>query len=262
LGAKSTFNPQYFWPVLYRSGNRMVAFANVEPRFWSNPPEKSSAVLQMSELAVPLQVDPGKLCSLTRFETLVIAAEDARAAAVNDTVTMAAPDVLMRFDSDLKVVAAFTGRFVPKQISLDEAGWACLFVEVDQRRELWLVTPEGVRVANCPVLADVGDPVQPPLIGYDRRMFVLTKSHLVAIDPHGQTLWTSAVPGSAVGAGVTTNGQVLLTSASSLLAYGPDGQARELFRSSEDITSPPIITSHHEILLCEGKKLHCLEVHG
>jgi hypothetical protein len=251
-------NERTFWPVLFRNGNRMIAFANVEPEYWNQPPGKSSAFIEMCELETPFRVDDNRNCRLKGSETLTIAAENARAAAVNDLITMAAPDVLIRFDSDLKVVSAFTGHFIPKQISLDESGWACIYVEVDRRPALWLVTPEGVRVLNWPAPVELGEPIQAPIIGYDRRMYLLSKSHLVAVDPQGKTLWMKPVPSPAVGAGVTINGRVLVSAGAILLAYAPDGQASELLRFSEELTSPPIITSHHEILLCMGKKLHCL----
>lgn len=255
------FDVTYSWPVLFRAGNRMLAFANVQPAFRHGPPPKSSALLQMIELAVPIELDASKLVSnLKRFETLEIAAENSRAAAVNGVVTMAAPDLLMRFDPDLKVAAAFSGTFTPSQISLDESGWACLLVKAGGERALWMVTPEGVRVANWPLPRELDDPIQPPILGYDRRMYLLTRAQLAAIDAQGRTLWTKVVPGGAVGGGVTVNGRVLVTSLTSVLAFAPDGEHTVLHRFEEPVGSPPIITSHHEILLSAGKQLHCLAV--
>lgn len=255
------YNETYSWPVLFRAGNRMLAFANVQPAFQHGPQEKSSAVLQMIEFAMPMQLDASKLVrNLKRFETLEIAAENSRAAAVGGMVTMAAPDILVRFDSDLKVAAAFSGKFTPTQISLDESGWACIFVKVDGARALWMVTPEGVRVANWSLPNELDDPIQPPILGYDRRMYLLTRSQLAAVDAQGRLLWMKLVPGGSVGGGVTVNGRVLVTSSTSVLAFAPDGEHVVLHRFEEPVGSPPIITSHHEILLAAGKQLHCLAV--
>ena len=255
------YDETYSWPVLFRNGSRMVAFANVQPAFRHGPPPKSSALLQLIELTAPMELDASKLVrNLKRFETLEIAAENSRAAAVNGSVTMAAPDGLLRFDSDLKLTAAFSGKFTPTQISLDESGWACIFVKVDGGRAVWMVTPEGVRVANWQLPKEVDDPIQPPILGYDRRMYLLTKAQLAAVDPQGRLLWTKVVPGGSVGGGVTVNGRVLVTSSTSLLAFTPDGEHTVLRRFDEPVSSPAIITSHREILLSAGKQLHCLAI--
>ena len=253
------YDENYSWPVLFRDGLRMLAFANVRPAFRHGPPEKGSSLLQMIELGMPMEIDAGKLVrNLKRFETLHISGENSRAAAENGIVTMAAPNALVRIDSNLQIAGAFSGTFTPLQIALDEAGWIYLFIKAGAERAIWIVTPEGLRVAQWPIPMEVADPIQPPILAYDRRIYLLTKAQLVALDAQARLLWVKPVPGGAVGAGVTMNGQVLVTGSKSLFAFQPDGEYKELRKFDETITSPPAYTSHHEILVGAGKRLYCL----
>ena len=253
------YTEDYSWPVLFRNGIRMLAFANVRPAFQHGPPEKGFSLLQMIELGMPLETDAGKLVrNLKRFETLHIGAENSRAAAENGIVTMASPNALVRFDSNLQVAGAFSGTFTPLQIALDEAGWSYLFAKIGASRAIWVVTPEGVRVAQWPMPIEVADLIQPPILGYDRRVYLLTSAQLVALDSQARLLWVKPVPGGSVGAGVTINGQVLVTGSKSLFAFQADGEYKELRKFEEVITTPPTYTSHHEILVGAGKRLHCL----
>jgi hypothetical protein len=257
------YNEDYSWPVLFRAGTRLIAFANVRPAFQHGPREKGSSLLQLLELGMPIETDPGMLVrNLKRFETLQIGAESSRAAAENGFVAMAAPDVLVRFDSNLQVVGAFSGTFTPRQIAIDESDWIYLFatgaVGTGGGKAVWVLTPAGVRVAAWSLPVEVADPIQPPILGYDRRIYLLTSAQLVALDPGARLLWVKPVPGGAVGAGVTIDGRVLVSSSRALLAFQPNGEYRELYKFEDSVTTPPVYTSHHEILVGAGKKLYCL----
>jgi hypothetical protein len=253
------YNEDYAWPVMFRSGSRMLAFANIKPGFSHEAEEKGSSLIQLIELGSPLQTDPGKLVqNLTRFETLRIAVENSRAAAEKDTIVMAGPDVIASFGSDLSVQRIATGAFTPVQLSLDESGWIHLFVEEQGRKSLWILQPDLTRVTTWGAPQDFGDLLQPPILGYDRRVYLLTRGSLTAIDASAKLLWTRSVPGAAVAGGVTINGQVLVSASSELRAFRPDGESTALHRFDAAITTPATYTSHHEILVGSGHAIYCL----
>ncbi len=253
------YNNDYSWPLLLRSGNRMIAFASIRPGFGHAPVQPGSSLLQLIEIGVPMQTDPsGLVKNLTRFEALLISSADARAAAAGETIAMAAPNVLALFDTNLQVKAVYTGEFTPLQMSMDESGWMYLLVESGGSRSLWIVTPEGSRAAVWPASAQLGSVIQPPILGYDRRIYLLTAAQLVALDSEAKPLWTQVVPGGAAGAGVTIDGEVLVSTSNALLAFGPGGSHRELQRFNSPLTTPPVYTSHREIVVGGSKQLHCL----
>lgn len=253
------YSEDYAWPVLFRSGNRMLAFANIKAPFSHEAEEKGSSLIQLIELGSPLETDPGKLVkNLTRFETLRIKVENSRAAADRDTIVMAGPDVIASFGSELSVQRVATGSFTPIQLSLDESGWLHLFVESEGRKALWVLQPDLTRVATWTAPPDFGDLLQPPILGYDRRVYLLTRGALIAIDASGKLAWIRGVPGAAVAAGATINGQVLVSSSSELRAFRPDGESVSLYRFDGAITTPPTYTSHHEILVGAGRTIYCL----
>ena len=253
------YDENYAWPVLFRTGNRMLAFASIRPAFRHGGQEKGSSLLQLMELATPVQTDASKLVqNLTRFESLAIGLENAIAAAEGDVVAVAAQGVLLLFDSSLQVKGAYAGDFAPHQMSLDESKWVYLVVESAGKKALWVVTPDGVRAASSAFPPELGDLVQPPILGFDRKIYLLSASRLAALTPRAQVLWIKEVPGGSTGAGVTVDGRVLVAAGSSVLAFDAAGAHRLLHQFDERITTPPVYTAHHEILVGAGAKLYCL----
>ena len=253
------YNQDYSWPVLFRSGNRMVAFASIRPGFGHAPVQPGSSLLQLIELGTPLETDPsGLVKNLKRFEALLISCADARAAASGETIAMAAPNVLALFDTGLQVKTVYTGEFTPLQMSMDESGWMYVVVGSSGSRSLWVVTPEGLKAAvwrfpSPP--SELGDVIQPPILGYDRRVYLLSRAELAALDGAGKLLWRKPVPGGATGAGVTMDGYVLVSASSAVLAFDPGGDHREIHRSNAPLTTPPVYTSQREIVVGGSKQL-------
>ncbi len=253
------YNENFTWPVLYRSGNRMLALADVQPAFRHGGQSDGSSLLQLIELQTPVQTDASKLVqNLARFESLEITAEPIFAAAHNDTIAVAAEGVLALFASTLTVTAAVSMDFAPLFISMDEAGWIYLSGRAHQDRVLWVLNPQGARTAAWTIPNQVADPIQPPILGYDRRVYLLSGSQLVALGNRAEPLWIKPVPGGADGAGVTVDGRVLVCAGNALLAFDAAGEHRELHRFEERITTPPVYTSQHEIVVGAGHNVHCL----
>ena len=253
------YDENYSWPVLYRAGSRMLAFADIQPALRHSGQDKGSSLLQLIEVQTPIETDESKLVrNLARFEALQLSVESACAAAQNDTIAIAAAGVLALFDSTLKVTAALSMDFEPLFVSMDEAGWIYLSGASNRNRALWVLNPQGARTAAWTVPPDVADPFQPPILGYDHRVYLLTASQLVALGDRAELRWSKPVPGGALGAGVTVDGRVLVSAANALLAFDPSGGHKELHKFEDRITTPPVYTAHHEIVVGAGNKVYCL----
>ena len=257
------YDESYSWPVLLRAGNRMIACARVTSPFGHEEQKPGFALIQLIELGTPIDIDPGqRVRNLKRFESLRLNVEDIRVVSENDVIAVAARDVLVLFDTGLQVKAVLTGSFEPTQLSMDESGWMYLVAGTGDGRLLWILTPDGARAATWTMLPTAGSPIQPPILGYDRRIYLCSRSELVALNPQGHSLWTQTIPGEAVGAGVTVDGRVLLSASDAVLSYKPDGEHTVLYRFNEPVATPPVYTSDHEILVGAGSRLFCLALKG
>jgi len=257
------YDESYSWPVLFRTGNRMIACASMTPQFGHEERKPGFAIIQLIELGMPLDIDAGhRVHNLKRFESLRLNVEDIRVASENDVIAVASRNVLALIDTGLQVKAVLTGSFEPSQLSVDESGWMFLVVSTGGRSFLWILNPEGVRVGTWMMPPTTHAIIQPPILGYDRRIYLCGQTELAALDSQGHVLWTQTIPGESIGAGATIDGRVLLSTKDSVLSYRPDGEHSVLYRFSEPVSTPPVYTSHHEILVGAGSRLVCLTPKG
>jgi hypothetical protein len=122
-----------------------------------------------------------------------------------------------------------------------------------------VLTPDGSRTATRPLNPEYGAPIAPPAIGYDHAIHVVTADAIVALTADGQPLWERRPAGRIAGAGVSTDGRVLLTAGRELQAYDEKGEREVLFRSAEgSLVTPPVMSAAGEIFVATADTLVCL----
>jgi len=247
------------WPFLARRGNRFIDAAVDLPQPYRNEPPNRS-VLQHADLDAKNELDPVKVVSnLTALATLQMKTGTLSVAMRGDELAFAVPGSIFLSSSDLQPRAALHGDFVPRSLSVDELGRMHLVVAVGDRLELWVVAPEGSRTVTWPINPEYGVPIAPPAIGYDHGIHLITADAIVALSADGDLLWERRPSGRIAGAGVSTDGKVLVTAGRELPAYDAKGEREVLFRSLEgSFVAPPATSAAGEIFAATASVLYCL----
>jgi hypothetical protein len=254
------YDESYAWPLIVRDGARLIAFGNELPVPSHRPEPPRESIIQLMELAQPLKVDQYKLLqSLKRFESLHVLDPKLIAAVSGSTIHAAGSNLILQVSTSLEIQAAYSGDFQPLLVSLDEAGWMYLFAQVKERKSVMVLTPDGREVLAIPLSHEDENLELPPLVGYDHRIYLVTSEHVIAHSQDGKLLWRQFVPGRIAGAGVTVDGIVLVSAGSQVQAIHPDGSVAPVFRfEGEEIVSPPVYTSDHDLLVSTRKQVYCL----
>ncbi len=176
-----------------------------------------------------------------------------------DELTFAADGRIGLVDGGGVLTTALTAAFEPRWLSLDEAGRIYLLAAVDRTLALWLIEPDGGRRYVAVLPADVGEPVAAPIVSLDHRAFVLTRTHVIAVDAQGRELWRHIAAGRVAGAGVTADDQLLLAAGNELGVIDQKGTHRQLHDfSPRSVTTPPIQTARGEVLVATTDRLYVL----
>jgi hypothetical protein len=134
-----------------------------------------------------------------------------------------------------------------------------LVVAARDRLELWVLTPDGSRTVTRPINPELGVPIAPPAIGYDHAIHLITADAIVAFSADGDPLWERRPHGRIAGAGVSTDGRVLVAAGRELQAYDAKGEREVLFRSVEGpLVTPPAMSAAGEIFVATAEALYCL----
>ena len=251
----------FVFPLIARSGNRMVVVGTEIERFSHTPRPATESTIEFKEFGKPFAVDEmGMLNSVTRGGTLRVNSPALLAAVQGDAIRFAVPNALASISTDLEVRSACAAKFTPKLMSVDEAGSQYLIVESGGRTSLWAVAPDCKRFINLVLDPRYGSLVAPPVIGYDHRIYLVSSSYALAVSPEGKVLWERETLATAAGAGISVDDK-LLVSAGDTLAVLPDtGDLQILARFSGDrLLTYPVLTAHNQILVASKQNLYCLE---
>ncbi len=272
----ATGEPQFLlFPMFGQGYNRSVLRANGE-RLWlvgtelpvmshraTRSPEYT--ILELHTLGNPLRTDEEQmLLSNRRLETLMTRPVPMLTAVGASGLVLTAPNHLFLVDEALQVTADLQSVFTPLAISLDEAGLMYLIVRVPdeaeegvETRALWGLTPDGQRFLNVPIPAMPGDAYRPPMVGYDRTVYVVLEHEVVAVEPDGTQRWQQNAGAPIAGAVVTANHQVLVTAGPRILALDPaTGERRLVFEGPGDtLRTPPVLVSPKRLVVASDSQL-------
>jgi hypothetical protein len=253
------FGDEYLRPLCVMRGTRVLLLGNerqLDPHRHHLAEHSLISAVDVSEFLAPTA--PGDEAVGRRAGSLILQSTQAVGAVSGDRLVVAMPDRLLALGLDLKVRAAFSGQFQPQAISLDEAGRAHLLVQTAQGQALWVVSPAGRREMEVRV---EGVEPEPPIIGWDHRVYLPAKNRLVVVDPSGRLLPDYPARGPLAGAIVTADSQILASSGKELVAYLPRGREaapRVLWTFAAELVTPPVLTGGREILVASASELFCL----
>ncbi len=248
-------------PFLARRGQRFLE-VGIEQVTRPNPPQPPSLsfIEQLDLPAVPKLGTTGAVENLAALTALHIATTKLVVALHGDQLVFAVPGALYLSSTDLHPRVAFDGKFEPQRLSVDELGRIHLVAAVGAGRELWLVTPEGQRLAATPIPKELAALVAPPIVGCDHRVYLVGTGGVAAFDAAGKALWKRALPGVVAGAAVALDDVLVVAAGAALLGYDGDGEARPLFATpGAAFVTAPAMSAAGELLVASPEALVCLQ---
>jgi hypothetical protein len=256
-------SPKDAWPFIARRGSMLFNLAVELPQPWKNQPP-NSAILEHFDLPDTFQLDDKIILNLTGSAALYLGTAAVKIAMGKESVVLGLPGSILLSSIDLHPTATLDGDFVPQALSLDELGRIHLVVRSSLNTSaenaytaLWVLTPSGQRTAKVIFKPEYGAPFGQPIIGYDHRIFLL-HSGLSAYDAHGDFLWERWPKARVAGAGITSDGQLLVT-AGDLSAYDEKGERRLLFMlPGVSLVTPPAMSANGEIFVASKDTVYCL----
>jgi len=259
-----SFGENFVRPLLVRRNNRFVLSAIELEGAPHRPAPPNLSVIEYDELGPELKTDrSGLLFSLTATGKLLIRTNKFTAAMHDDTVAFAVPGRIYLSSSDMKVKEAFEGDFEPVSVSLDESGRMYFVALRGGRYELWILSPDGGLIGSHPLKPGMEHPVAPPIVAYDHRVFMVSSSAILAVDPSCKLLWEAGASSPIAGAAVTLDGHLIVSTGAEVSAFDERGRRTTLHSFPGDsLTSAPVLTGKQELLVASHSRLYCLTTDG
>ena len=247
-------------PFLARRGDRLafVALERALDPHGHHVPDTSR--VEVLDIGGPVQMDALELLRIRSSPgEIQFPMAHLLAALAGDTLVCAAPGRIYRVDLDLNIVVALEGDFAPLAMSLDEAGRIYLVVATPERRELWLLTPEGERIYAAALPKTAADPICPPIVGHDHTAYLLLGPWIHAVGAGGELRWSRAAGGALAGAIVTGDDRLVTVEGNEIAAYNATGERRALAAlPGAALCTPPVLTGRGEFLVASPERAYCL----
>jgi hypothetical protein len=258
-----SFGETFARTLLTRKGNRFVVAGVEQQGFPHRPTEANLSVVEYFDLADKMEIDSsGLLFSLTASGKFLVHTTKLKAAMYGDTVALAVPGRVLISSSDMKMKRALEGDFEPLMLSADEAGRLYMIVTSGGTRQLWILTAEGALAGTLALKTEWDTFIAPPAVGYDHRVYLVTKAWAICADAAGKLLWEKPVGGSAAGAAVTTDGHLVVTAGAEVASFDAQGTRKVLHTLSGDsFSTPAVVTARGEVLAASRSRLYCLTSH-
>jgi len=174
-------------------------------------------------------------------------------------VTLATPGAIYQVNFKLEIVDSFGGEFNPIAMSLDEQDRICLLVDAEGVRQVWLLTPLGKRIMASRLPAPLHAAAHPPIIGYNRRIYMHTSSHIAAIEPDGSLAWMRPALHRFGGVAITADDKLLASDGGEIVYFGPSGERVTVHDFKSDrLATAPVLTDKGELIVAGEKHLYCL----
>ena len=257
------YNEFFVWPILHRSGTRLIAAAVELPMIGPKPQPPTKSLFHITEVASPLKLSPYKiLLSISANQDLVFKEPNMIPVASRDILWAAMPGLLIRTSPAENIDGAWSGSFKPIAASADEAGWLHLVVETGPEghrvHELWIVTTEGRRTVRGSVPPAYASSTVPPVIGYDHRVYLRNTRSVAAFSPEGKLIWETSLAGEIAGTSVTPDGRIVAAAGTAIWVLDTNGKSTQLASLSVLPITAPVVTAEGEILVGTGAGVVCL----
>jgi hypothetical protein len=250
------YNEAFAWPLLFRSGKRLVAVGTEQKMFSPKNYPATRALIQIIEVGSPARLSPYKvLVSIDAQQDMIFKNPNLLPVASGEMIWAVLPNLLVRTSASQEIAGAWSDSFDPVFASADESGWLHLIAAVAERRELWVVTPDGHRTVQLELPAELRELQGPPAIGYDHRIYLWTAQTVAAFSPEGKHLWDAPIPGPIRGLSVTADGRLIVTAGRHVYGIDALGKSSRLLEIGEPATTPPVMTADGDLVVGGSKKL-------
>lgn len=256
-----TFGKAYARTLIARAGSRLL-FLSVEQALDPGAKVKpDTSMVESLELpATPLLDDFSGAARVTPIGHLFRRSRLLRGALGGETLVLAARNALYFANLDLKIQRAFAAEFAPVALSVDEEARAYLLADTSSGRALWIVTPDGERTTATALPEEAAGADDPPVIGYDHRVYIRGSDRVYAYSPAGELLWRSARGPKAAGMAITANDRLLLAAGNLVFWLDSAGRAHGIRAvDNERLQTAPVLTGDGKLLVAGRSHLFCFE---
>jgi hypothetical protein len=251
------YGSKFTRPLIARQGGTFVFVGVQLPSMGGKGPKPDTTVIEVREVAQPIAIEDGML-RLSRVESLIVTARKIVAAMSPGTIHFAVPGELVSAGLDLKIKGAYGDLFDPLVMSADEAGNVYMVVDVAPERHLWIIGPGGKQFARTEIKEEHKAVIQPPVIDYSHRVYLVTASTIGAYSLDGKLLWESIPGGRIAGATVTADDQLLVSTSLGVVAVrGADSSHPVVKMDGDSPLTPPVLTTEGRLLVAGRKTLYC-----
>jgi len=252
------YNEAFAWPLLHRSGKRLIAAGTEQKMFSPRGVPPTQSLIQIIEDGSPAQLSPYKvLLSVDAQEDLLFNNPTMLPVAAGDMIWAVLPNLIVRTSASQEIAGAWSDTFEPVYASADEAGWLHLVAAVGERRELWIVRPEGRRTVRTDLKVENRAVSGPPAIGYDHRVYLWTSQLVAAFSPEGRHLWDCVLAGPIAGLSVTPDDHLVVAAGERVYVIDQTGKALPLLEIGEPVTAAPVVTAEGDIIVGTGTRVLC-----
>jgi hypothetical protein len=220
----------------------------------------SGVSVDVQDLGSSLQVQQEIAVSARQKSRLYFEAPRASAAVLGDALVTAIRNEIVVTAFGQSIRTRLLDKFEAGPMSLDEAGRIYVLVNQGSAQPiLWVLTQQGERVAVFTPPADFTMQAAPPVVGYDHRIYLFSRSEVVALNPQGTLEWRRPSQGAVAGIAVTSGGTVVVAEGSSLSAFDAKGERHVLAKfDGESLITPPAMTPAGDILVATARRLYCV----
>lgn len=184
------------------------------------------------------------------------------AASLGDNLHLATFDRLYVLDRDLQVLRAFSGQFEPLAMSVDERARTHLVVRTAEGDAYWTIDSQGVRVVSVTLPASPSVFVTPPLVAHNHTSYVVSTHAIHAFRSDVGLLWSFAADEEIVGAVITADDRLLITTNRGVYALDARGAAQGLLAApvNASFCAAAVLHSSDAMLVATEAQLLCYEL--
>jgi len=245
-------------PLIRRVGDRLL-LVGLERQLDPHGHKKASRTLlewvTLGDLSAVTA--SGMLAGAGNAGTLILPTARALVAASDTCAVAAAPGKLYITRPDATVAHAFEGDIQPVALSLGGNGVIYLALREGEDLALWCLSESGEMLRRYAFPESLQSLVAPPLVGFDGRIYLVGHGTIVALSPDMTSVWTFNEHTPFVGASVTGDGSLLVSSARALGFIDSTGAYHKIAGKAEtDYSTAPIVTDSGEVAVASSRQLH------
>ena len=165
-------------------------------------------------------------------------------------------NALISFKPTLQAQRILLSTFKPVSLSLDEAGRMYLLVDVKGKLVFWLVTPVGERIIDYELPSTFQSARRPLIIGFNHSVYILAKDKVLSVASDGTLQWENTASGTIIGAFVSLDNQLVVSTSSDIGVFNPTGEWKTLHTfKGETVLTPPLLTSSGQLVVATDQRL-------